>query len=89
MSFSRLLRLLIEALRDRIRHGEFTERGLARRAGISQPHLHNVLNGRREMSVRTADSLLEAVGITIAGLLDRSAQPRDKPREPADPSLPD
>lgn len=59
-------RLRAEA-RRRIQSGEFTERGLARVAGLSQPHLHNVLKGVRDLSTASAEALLAGLGI---GLLD-------------------
>ena len=47
IGFEILRNRLIENIRYRIRNGELTERGLARRTGISQPHLHNLLKGVR------------------------------------------
>jgi transcriptional regulator with XRE-family HTH domain len=61
---------LIEAVRRRIRAGEITERALARKAGLSQPHLHNILKGVRALNPETGDQLLETVGLTITDLLD-------------------
>lgn len=88
MLISALFGILATHIHDRIRRGEFTERSLARRAGISQPHLHNVLKGVREMSPKTADALMRELGITVQGLIERSALPRDRSREPAAPSAP-
>lgn len=61
---------LLDEVRGRVRNGEFTERGLARLAGISQPHLHNLLKGIRDLTPRSADSLLAALDI---GLLQLAA----------------
>jgi hypothetical protein len=43
---------------DRIHNGELTERGFARLMGISQPHVHNVLKGVRNLSPEIFDSML-------------------------------
>jgi antitoxin component HigA of HigAB toxin-antitoxin module len=45
-------------LRKRIHSGELTERSLARITGISQPHMHNVLKGKRLLSLEKADRIL-------------------------------
>jgi len=43
-----VLRLrLIADVRGRVQGGEMTERCLTRLTGISQPHLHNIINGVR------------------------------------------
>ena len=49
---------LLAYVRDRIHNGEFTERGLARLIGISQPHVHNVLKGVRNLSAEILESIL-------------------------------
>ncbi len=69
LTFAQLHTRLLAVARQRIRNGEFTERGLARIAGISQPHLHNLLKGVRELSTASADSLLSGLDI---GVLDLS-----------------
>ncbi len=48
-------------LRDRVRSGEITERGIARETGLSQPHVHNLLKGIRAPSPESADLLMRAV----------------------------
>jgi transcriptional regulator with XRE-family HTH domain len=68
-NFAELTRRLVDRLRWRIRCGEFTERALARRANLSQPHLHNVLKGERALSPLAADRLLEAAGMSVLDLL--------------------
>lgn len=73
MDFALLQRRLLEHVRDRVRNGEFTERGLARHIGISQPHLHNLLKGARMPSVELADHLLHSLDLDLAWLLDASA----------------
>ena len=53
MTFDDLRARLVENLRLRVRSGVATERGLARQTGISQPHLHHVLKGKRLLSLET------------------------------------
>ena len=69
MTFSHLRQRLVEHLRHRIQSGETTERGLARIAGISQPHLHNVLKGKRVLSMDMADEILKNLQITVLDLI--------------------
>ncbi len=69
MTFTVMLRRATEEIRWRVRNGEVTERGLARLAGLSQPHVHNVLKGVRLPSPESADRLLRALGLRAADLL--------------------
>lgn len=59
---------LLAYVRDRIHNGEFTERGLARLIGISQPHVHNVLKGARNLSGEVFDSILEHFQMSLLDL---------------------
>jgi len=70
MTFHELQRRLLDRLRRRIRSGEVTERGLAKLSGISQPHLHNVLKGKRVLSVEMADEILHNLGLNVLDLLE-------------------
>ncbi len=56
-------------VRDRIHNGELTERGLAPWIGISQPHVHKVLKGVRNLSPEILDSILEYFQMSSAVLL--------------------
>jgi transcriptional regulator with XRE-family HTH domain len=49
---------VVAQIRKRLRNGELTERALARQIGISQPHVNNVLRGRRKLSPEVADLIL-------------------------------
>jgi len=69
MDFQELERRFIENLKNRIRSGELTERGLARLAGISQPHVHNVLKGKRIFSLSAADHILRVLHLDLLDLL--------------------
>lgn len=67
------LRDIHERLADhisvKVRNGEVTERSLARRAGISQPHLHNVLKRKRYLSLNSADMVMQELGLTVYDLI--------------------
>ena len=69
MTFHELQQRLLDELRQRVRSGAATERGLARISGISQPHLHNVLKGKRLLSMDKADEVLRSLEIDILRLI--------------------
>jgi len=69
MTFHELQQRLLDELRQRVRSGAATERGLARISGISQPHLHNVLKGKRLLSIDKADDVLRCLEIDILRLI--------------------
>ena len=70
MTFTDLHQLLLEELGQRVRSGAATERGLARLSGISQPHLHNVLKGKRKLSLNKADGVLHRLQIDLLQLIE-------------------
>ncbi|MCE5310770.1 MAG: helix-turn-helix domain-containing protein [Acidobacteriales bacterium] len=70
MYFQTLQTRLVAAVRMRVRTGELTERRLARLTGISQPHIHNVLKGARELSPEIADLILRGLKISLLDLLE-------------------
>jgi transcriptional regulator with XRE-family HTH domain len=70
IDFEGLRRQLILNLRERVRTGEITERRLARVTGVSQPHLHNVLSGKRLLSIEMADQILRHLHLELLDLLD-------------------
>ena len=69
MTFHELQQRLLDELRQRVRSGAATERGLARISGISQSHLHNVLKGKRLLSMDKADEVLRSLEIDILRLI--------------------
>jgi plasmid maintenance system antidote protein VapI len=71
-SFETLLGRLIFAANLRIKNGEYTERGLARILGISQPQMHNVLKGARTLHADLADRLLWKLGVSVLHLFEES-----------------
>ena len=70
MDFMRLQCRLIAYLRERVRSGDVTERGLARLTGMSQPHVHNLLKGKRIMSMVMADQVMRTLRINLFDLLE-------------------
>lgn len=70
ISFRLLQARLIKTVNTRIQNGEFSERGLAKLLGISQPQIHNVLKGARKLNVELADRLFWGFGLTVLDLLD-------------------
>jgi transcriptional regulator with XRE-family HTH domain len=70
MDFLELQGRFLDHLRHRVRCGELTERRLARITGISQPHIHNVLCGKRSLSLETADVILHVLHLDLVELLD-------------------
>ena len=69
LTFERLQLNLIQQLRDRVHNGEITERSLARGTGISQPHLHNVLKGKRLLSIQKLDRILSYLELDLLDLI--------------------
>ncbi len=70
MRFDDFQRLLVTSLRARVRNGEFTERGLAKAIGVSQPHVHNILKGFRILSPDVGDQILQKLNLSLIDLLD-------------------
>ena len=69
MTFHDLQLRLLEELRHRVRSGAATERGLARDTGLSQPHLHHVLKGKRVLSLERADEVLRRLELDVLYLI--------------------
>lgn len=59
IAISDLCNRLLESLRKSVAFGPLTVRWLARELGVSQPHLQNILNGKRSLTIDLADRLLE------------------------------
>ncbi len=68
MTFQDARRTLLAYVRDEVRNGELTERSLARRVGISQPHAHNVLKGVRTLSPVVFDLILKYLQLSLLDL---------------------
>jgi len=64
-----ILLKIVEIARHHVRTGRTTERRLAREAGLSQPHLHNLLKGIRRLSPESADQILEALNLRFSDII--------------------
>jgi hypothetical protein len=82
VSFESLFQRLLERLRFQIAAGSLTVRRLAGQIDVSQPHMQNVVSGKRALTVEMADRLLEflrispfdlATGAELGGALERVA----------------
>jgi transcriptional regulator with XRE-family HTH domain len=69
LTFYKLRARLLLHLRERVRSGEVSERSLARITGISQPHLHQVLNGTKVLSLEKADQILRHLHLDLLDLI--------------------
>ena len=74
LEFADLLNLVRLEVRSRVRNGQMTERGLAGKAGVSQPYLHKILKGLRPMTPVLADRLLREMGFGLVDLLAEHAR---------------
>ncbi len=70
LTFAELHARLIKAINARIQNGEFTERGLARMLGISQPQIHNLLKGARKLRPEVADRLIASLKMALVDLIE-------------------
>src|SRR5215212_10749059 len=79
MRFDDFQRMLVTNLKARVRNGEFTERGLAKAVGVSQPHVHNILKGVRILSPDIGDQILTKLNLSLFDLLgpEQSTRPLD------------
>jgi len=81
VTFEILLFKLRSLLREKVKNGELTERGMARATGVSQPHLHNILKGIRTLPPELADQLISLAGLDLQNLIGM------KPFEAEGPAL--
>jgi transcriptional regulator with XRE-family HTH domain len=70
MTLGDLQQRFVGILRKRIRSGELSERALARMVGVSQPHMHNVLKGKRTFSVETVDDIMRHLRMDVLDLIE-------------------
>ncbi|HZU25886.1 MAG TPA: XRE family transcriptional regulator [Bryobacteraceae bacterium] len=78
---------IVSLVRGKVQDGQFTERGLARKLGISQPHIHNVLCGRRRVTPDLLDIVLSGFHLTVLDLFTAEELRRHvqlRARTPAD-----
>jgi hypothetical protein len=70
MTLGDLQQRFVALLQRRVRNGEITERGLARMVGISQPHMHNVLHGKRTFSLQATDDMMRQLRVDVLDLVE-------------------
>jgi len=70
VNFRQQQRRLIAHLRELVRNGDATERSLARLTGVSQPHMHNVLKGKRLLSLEMADQVLAQLHLDLLDFIE-------------------
>jgi transcriptional regulator with XRE-family HTH domain len=70
VDFREQQRRLVAHLHALVRSGDATERGLARLTGISQPHMHNVLKGKRLLSPEMADRVLAKLHLDLLDFIE-------------------
>lgn len=70
MNFSAIERRLLDHIRARVKKREISERRLAIETGFSQPHIHNVLKGARQLTSEVADRLMARLKIDIEELFE-------------------
>jgi transcriptional regulator with XRE-family HTH domain len=80
--FAEFHQRFVAHLRDRVSSGDVTERGLARLTGVSQPHVHNVLHGKRLFSMETADQMLRKLHLDLLDFLDAAEFVEGQSRRP-------
>ena len=90
MTFQTLHDQLVREISRRVDAGDTSVSSLARRAGISQPHLHLVLKGKRGFSWDFADRAALVIGLRVEDLValptpsslpePSSARPRPHPK---------
>ena len=72
LTFGLLRARLLACVKKRVLNGEFSERGLARLLGVSQPQIHNVLKGERTLHIDLADRLLLRLEMSLLDLLENA-----------------
>ena len=50
---------LLDSLRVAVASGSLTVRRLAKEIGVSQPHMQNIMSGKRELTMQIADRVLQ------------------------------
>jgi plasmid maintenance system antidote protein VapI len=70
VDFREQQRRLIAHLHVLVRSGDASERGLARLTGVSQPHMHNVLKGKRLLSLEMTDRVLAQLHLDLLDFIE-------------------
>lgn len=70
VTFDDLAQRMVRDLEKLVRSGAVTERRLAGMVGVSQPHLHNVVNGLRKLTPNIADQIMERLDWSLLDLVE-------------------
>ena len=70
LTFDELARRLVREVSKLIHSGAVTERRLAAEVGLSQPHLHNVANGQRNLTPPVADQIMRHLDWSVLDLIE-------------------
>ena len=70
LTFQDLAQRLVRDLGKLIHSGAVTERRLAAMVSLSQPHLHNVVNGLRRLTPTVADQIIECLDWSLLDLVE-------------------
>ncbi|HZU22444.1 MAG TPA: helix-turn-helix transcriptional regulator [Terriglobales bacterium] len=65
MTLVKLRQLATQAIRMRVRNGEYSERGLARLVRISQPQINQALAGKKNLSIEKLDRICRVLEIRL------------------------
>jgi len=87
LRFTQLSQALLTEIRRRQRNGEISVAALAAETCLSQPHITNILAGRRNLTIQTADAILLGLGLATEDLL-RIALDNQPPPPPQPPPRP-
>src|SRR5205085_10145857 len=68
INFEEMQSRLLEMLRECVQNGELSERRIAHLAGISQPHIHNVLKRVRNLSPESMDLIFKCLDLSMLDL---------------------
>jgi len=72
IAISDLCDRLMENLKAGVASGSLTVRRLARQIGVSQPHMQNIMSGKRTLTMQMADRLLQYQQRTVLDLANAS-----------------
>jgi hypothetical protein len=70
VTFELVQKRLLAFVSAQVQRGDYTERGLARVIGVSQPQIHNLLKGKRRLQPSLADRIMAKFDIDILDLLE-------------------
>lgn len=73
------LQKLIEAIQAALREREWSQADLAKKSGVSQKTISNILRDRGDTTIATAEALAEALGLSLADVFSEAGPAPRKP----------